>query len=210
MRQDLKIPDYKYVYVEELIHYIQLTCTVNMSFPRKIPAQNLLLISRFDMAETSLNSSMQSEMDCIEQVMTPDVDMTDLSSETDMNRLHEDSCEYDINQANSPITIVPSPNISHHNSINSNMSLENPIIPTIVIQDIEMTDLSSINVSSNASSDNDIRQANSPNVSNSSINVSSNASNGSSDNTSSNISSNISNLSLEMEIKPSSTPKKIQ
>ena len=121
-----------------------------------------------------------------------------------MNRLHEGSCEYDISQANSPITIVPSPNISHRNSINSNsnISLENPIIPTIVIQDIEMTDLSSINVSSNASSDNDIRQANSPNVSNSSINVSSNASNGSSDNTSSNISSNISNLSLEMEIKP--------
>ena len=91
---------------------------------------------------------MQSEMDCNEYLMTPDVEMTDISSDTEMNRLHEGSCEYDISLANSPITIVPSPNISHRNSSNSNsnISLENPIIPTIVIQDLEMTDLNSINV----------------------------------------------------------------
>ena len=151
-------------------------------------------------------------MDCNDYVMTPDVEMTDISSsDTEMNRLHEGSCEYDISLANSPITIVPSPNISHRNSSNSNsnISLENPIIHTIVIQDIEMTDVSSDNVSSNASnassdndmnrihegsSDNDIRQAHSL------IGIVSD--------TSSNISSNISNLSLEMAIKPSSTPKK--
>ena len=105
-----------------------------------------------------------------------------------------------------------SSNISNLYSSGSNVSLENPIRPSSnfsnasIIPDIEMTDVSSDNVSSNAStdndmnrihegsSDNDIRQAHSP------IEIVSD--------TSSNISSNVSNLSLEMAIKPSSTPKK--
>ena len=95
-----------------------------MSAPRKIPAQNLVLLLRLNRAETSLNYSMQSDMDCNDYVMTPDVEMTDISSsDTEMNRLHEGSCEYDISLANSPITIVPSPNISQRNSSNSTSNI---------------------------------------------------------------------------------------
>ena len=67
-----------------------------MSAPRKIPAQHLVLRS-MNGAKTILNSSMQIDMDCTDYEMPPDVEMTDISSsDTEMNRLHEGSCEYDI------------------------------------------------------------------------------------------------------------------
>ena len=183
-----------------------------MSAQGKIPAQALALLSRLIRGEISLNSSIHSDMDCndydYDSYKSPDVEMVDISSsDNEMNRIHEGSCDHDIRLVHSPILIVPSPNISNLNSSGSNISLENPIRHTSMIPDIEMTDVSSDNVSSNASSDNDmnrihegssdndIRQAHSP------IEIVSD--------TSSNISSNVSNLSLEMAIKPSSTPKKI-
>ena len=193
-----------------------------MSAPRKSPAQ-LRVQRSMNWVQTTLNSSMQIAMDCTDYEI-PDVEMTDISSsDTEMNRLHEASCEYDISLVNSPIHIMPSPNISQGNSTNStsSISLENPIIPTNVIQDIEMTDLSIINVSSPdeipSDTSNDIRPAASPNASNvgsgndiDRIHETSSDSDIRPAHSPVEIPSDTSstNLSLEMAIKPSSTPIK--
>ena len=87
--------------------------------------------------EGSPNSSIHSDMDCIEDdnCKTPDIEMTDVStnvsSDNEMNRICDASSYTDIKQAYSPIEIVSDTSVNSNISSNvSNLSLEMPIRPS--------------------------------------------------------------------------------